>query len=91
MGKTKLSFYACAWGTDTTSPELIVSTSASESQTIKLVANSGASGSSPYTIVNVSDMTLYTMNIAETAAETTVTFSTVESKKRALIFGVNAE
>ena len=90
-GKTKLSFYACAWGTDTTSPELIVSTSASESQTIKLVANSGASGSSPYTIVNVSDMTLYTMYIAETAAETTVTFSTEGSKKRALIFGVNAE
>ena len=91
-GKTKLSFYACAWGSDTSSPELIVSISdLTTSKTVALVANAGVSGSSPYSIVSINTMELYTMEFEETSENSTVTFDTTGSGKRAIIFGVNAE
>ena len=91
-GKTKANFYAFAWSGDNTTPALVVSISNPESSgNVSLVANTGASNSSPYTMASFESTALHTVTFDETAADATITFSTVDSGKRAIIFGINVE
>lgn len=92
VGKTKATFYAFAWNGDNNSPELVVSISDPvSSSSVNLVANTGASGSSPYIIAAFESTALHTVTFDETVADATITFSTTGSKKRAVIFAINVE
>ena len=89
-GKTKVTFYAYAW-TNTTSI-LTVSTSEDNTMDFTLESNTGASGSSPYSIANPANGYIaYTFDLQNVTEETTLTFETSGSGKRAIIFGVNVE
>ena len=58
--------------------------------TQKIAANDGATGSAPYTIT-VTSSDQYTLNLTGIDKETVITVKTVNSGKRAIMFGVNAE
>ena len=89
-GKTKVTFYAyaCSGG----ACDLKVSTSENNTMTFTLDANAGASGTSPYTMTKPSNGYIaYTFDLEDVTEDTIITFDTTDSKKRALIFGVNVE
>ncbi len=91
LGKTKIVFYALGWN-GTTGNQLKVSSSDGMDKTFDFEANSGVTSNSPYTIDTNSPLVKYELELSEVSNdETTITFSTVENKKRAVIFGVNAE
>lgn len=87
-GTKKLTYYAVAW--KGAAAELEFSVGGNVVGTQKIAANDGATGSSPYTItVTPSDQ--YTLNLTGIDKETVITVKTVNSGKRAIMFGVNAE
>lgn len=87
-GTTKVSFYGVAWNGKTAT----IKASVGETQvaTQKLVANTGATSSSPYTLT-VEDTDKYTITLPaklETETEVTVTTTT---NARAILFAIKAE
>ncbi len=88
-GTTKVTYYAVAWKNNPSKLEFSVGGAVFSSQAIS--ANDGATGSSPYTLT-VTDSDKYTVTLPSALTEeTVVTVKTVETGKRAIIFGVVAE
>jgi len=88
-GTTKVTFWSVAWKGAPSKLELSVGGVALGTQ--EVAANDGATNSSPYNIT-VTDSDKYTVTLPTALAEeTVVTVKTVETGKRAFIFGVIAE
>lgn len=97
-GNKKLSFYAAAWTGQTATLYVRVNNGGGAAPaSVALAANSGVSGSSPYTITFSDDNEYFTIELTDLTAESTITFSTNaefkggESDKstgRALIAGI---
>ena len=88
-GTTKVTYYSVAWK-DTPS-KLEFSVGGTVISTQEVAANDGATSVAPYTIT-VTDSDKYTVTLPSAlTAETVVTVKTVETGKRAFIFGVVAE
>lgn len=88
-GTTKVTFWSVAWKGAPSKLELSVGGVALGTQ--EVAANDGATSVSPYNIT-VTDSDKYTVTLPTALAEeTVVTVKTVETGKRAFIFGVIAE
>ena len=88
-GTTKVTFWSVAWKGAPSKLELSVGGVALGTQ--EVAANDGATSNSPYNIT-VTDSDKYTVTLPTALAnETVVTVKTVETGKRAFIFGVIAE
>mgnify|MGYP003407617999 CR=1 FL=1 len=88
-GTTKVTFWSVAWKGAPSKLELSVGGVALGTQ--EVAANDGATNVSPYNIT-VTDSDKYTVTLPTALAnETVVTVKTVETGKRAFIFGVIAE
>ena len=88
-GTTKVTFWSVAWKGAPSKLELSVGGVALGTQ--EVAANDGATSISPYNIT-VTDSDKYTVTLPTALAEeTVVTVKTVETGKRAFIFGVIAE
>ena len=87
-GTTKVSFYGVAWkGKDAT---IKASVGGTQVATQKLVDNTGASNTSPYTLT-VEDTDKYTITLpAKLEADTDVTVTTT-TNARAILFAIKAE
>ena len=88
-GTTEVTYYAVGW--KGTSAQLQFSVAGSVVGTQSLAANTGATGSSPYTMT-VSDSDHYTFSLGSVLeADTEVTVETTGSAYRAIIFGIQAK
>ena len=88
-GTTKVSFYAVAWKGNPAKLEFSVAGTVVGTQAI--AANDGATGSGPYNLT-VTDSDNYTVTLpAALDAATEVTVKTIDTGKRAIIFGIQAK
>ncbi len=84
-GDYELSFYAVAWkGKD---GPLTVTVDGVD-YTVDIAANDGATGNAPYTL-SLADSDKYTIELSGLTSESTITFATGDSAKRAIVLGVN--
>lgn len=93
-GNKKLSFYAAAWKGESTTIYIRVNNGGSVSPaSAELTANTGVSGSQPYTITFSDDTDYYTFDLTDLTEASTLTFSTspdfvVKGKGRAVMAGI---
>lgn len=93
-GNKKLSFYAAAWKGESATIYIQVNNGGSISPaSAELTANTGVSGSQPYTITFSDDTDYYTFDLTDLTEASTLTFSTspdfvVTGKGRAVMAGI---
>ena len=90
-GSKKLGFYAVGWkGSSDTELTITVDNGGTANvTTFSLTGNNGATGNPPFTLTPSDETDYYVVELSDLTAASTITFkTTVASKGRAVVFGV---